>query len=146
MTVIARLTEDAFLDPQCLRVYRSQRDILCLELGSDVHEEINVRRAFPLDMECRVREVGEFNNHYLRRSHQSANHRRKRCDKGETAVRQGAAVSRRRSADSVLGDCRVSQSDTIRNAASAAPPALERAWVKKGARAPDAAAGAHFAW
>ena len=49
MTVIAGLTEDTFLDPQCLRVYRSQRDTLCLELGPDVHEEINVRRAFPLD-------------------------------------------------------------------------------------------------
>ena len=49
MSVIAGLTADAFLDPTQTRVYRSNRDVLSLELGSDVHEEINARRAFPLD-------------------------------------------------------------------------------------------------
>ena len=43
------LTFDAFLDPAKLRIFRSERDVLCVELDSEVHEEINVRRAFPLD-------------------------------------------------------------------------------------------------
>ena len=49
MSVHEALTYDAFLDPAKLRIYRSDRDVLCLALDSEVHEEINVRRAFPLD-------------------------------------------------------------------------------------------------
>lgn len=49
MSVNEALSFGAFLDPAKLRIYRSERDVLCMALDSEVHEEINVRRAFPLD-------------------------------------------------------------------------------------------------
>ena len=41
---------DKVLDPQFLRLYRSDRNVLCARVGAAgaVHEDLRVRRAFPL--------------------------------------------------------------------------------------------------
>lgn len=39
---------DAFLDPSTVRIRRTERGMLSVDIGADTYEDVSVRRAFPL--------------------------------------------------------------------------------------------------